>query len=193
MSNDKMAEARHDGFVAIINGEFGFWYPRGDLDTFLSDCQGHILDYIYEFLDHTLPLRVTPELARRLDIRTYQLNKTSDLLHPEWVQQQLDEAYEEHKKEIAEGLRRHTERAALNALEHGVTVEDPAPAMWEGPLMYYARFKRCKKGSVEEQTNDWFSKNTIDIARLKTPTGALAYWWEVYEQLKEKALEKLDG
>lgn len=96
-------------YVLVSGGEVSYedWAP--DPKRILSEAQLHVQQYICDFLRHTLPIKVTPELEKRFDVRVYALATEEqgiperlDLPFQEWV----DQFYQNLKNEAVEDLER---------------------------------------------------------------------------------------
>ena len=172
----------HDGYVAIINGEFGFWHPANQYNVFLGECREYVSQYISDHLRHSLPIRVDSDVVRRLNIRAYQLNQALLDFVALPLQEWFDQYYSELVVDAGYAAVREKERKALCALRLGVStvamtlkgreVHYPAAAVPTSELNVAAQRAATMLREVRN--------HEIEVARLTTPLDALAYWWDIY-------------
>jgi hypothetical protein len=83
-------------YVVVWNGEITT--EMFDLESALCEAHSFVDQYISDFLRYDLPMKITPEEARRFDVKVFELKDEIELPLQEWVDQYYEDIKEWKEK-----------------------------------------------------------------------------------------------
>jgi len=78
-------------YVIVYAGELESAQVWENREIALSEAQCIVNQYICDFLRHNLPMKITPEEARRFDVKVYEIKEEMELPFQKWVDEYYDE------------------------------------------------------------------------------------------------------